>query len=470
MAMRKILVIAAREYKAAVRTKSFLIGLLLMPVLLASSAGLQYFVKQQTDIGTKRFAIVDLTPGEKIYPWVKRAADRRNKTGIYDKQTGRQVQAMFDLVEIKPGSDDPAVIDQLRFDLSERVLHGELFGFVEIGPTVAKASPKGDAELKKPAAESGVYIRYQTNHPTYQSFPNWASQVINMAIQFVRSTDAVAVLPDRIKKEVQRQFDQALDPESAIQPLPLQQMGLSKRDPASGRVEDPPLVQVVARFLVPAGLVMLMFLVVMLGSTPAMQAIVEEKSLRIAEVLLGSVRPFDLMLGKLLGLMGVSLTIAAVYLGGAYWMAYRYGFLEFLPLDIIAWFLLFQILALLMYGSLFLAVGASASDIKETQTLVMPIVLLMAAPLMVLQVLIENPNNSLAMGASFFPFVTPMLMMARLSVPPGVPLWQPVVGILLVLATTAVCVYAAGRIFRVGILMQGKGAKFSDLARWVISG
>src|SRR5207302_2007940 len=190
-------------------------------------AGIQYFVKKQTDVGEKRFAVVDLTPGKKIFPWVMRAADRRNKTGIYDKQTGQQVQAVFDLVEVNPGSDEPSAIDQLRFELSERV-----------------------------------------------------------------------------KKEVQRQFDEALDPESAIQPLPLQMMGLSKRDPASGRIEDPPLVQVVARFLVPAGLVMLMFLVVMLGSTPAMQAIVEEKSLRIAEVLLGSVRPFDLMMGKLLGLMG----------------------------------------------------------------------------------------------------------------------------------------------------------------------
>jgi ABC-2 type transport system permease protein len=61
-----------------------------------------------------------------------------------------------------------------------------------------------------------------------------------------------------------------------------------------------------------------------------------------------------------------------------------------------------------------------------------------------------------------------MLMMIRQSVPPGVPVWQPVTGIVLVLATTLACVWAAGRIFRVGILMQGKGAKLGDLLRWVL--
>jgi len=71
---------------------------------------------------------------------------------------------------------------------------------------------------------------------------------------------------------------------------------------------------------------------------------------------------------------------------------------------------------------------------------------------------------------SFFPFATPMLMIARQAIPPGVPLWQPVVGILVVLATTVACVWVAGRIFRIGILMQGKGASISQLLRWVVRG
>jgi ABC-2 type transport system permease protein len=73
-------------------------------------------------------------------------------------------------------------------------------------------------------------------------------------------------------------------------------------------------------------------------------------------------------------------------------------------------------------------------------------------------------------GASFFPFATPTLMVARMATPPGIPAWQPLVGVLGVLATTVVCVYVAGRIFRVGLLMQGKGARLGEMIKWVFRG
>ena len=93
--------------------------------------------------------------------------------------------------------------------------------------------------------------------------------------------------------------------------------------------------------------------------------------------------------------------------------------------------------------------------------------LLSCLPLFMLRNVLEEPNGPVVVGVSFFPFSTPMLMVARLSIPPGVPWWQPVVGVLVVLATTVACVYAAGRIFRVGLLMQGKEARVRDLvAGW----
>jgi len=200
-----------------------------------------------------------------------------------------------------------------------------------------------------------------------------------------------------------------------------------------------------------------------------MQGVVEEKIQRIAEVLLGSVSPFQLMMGKLLGLVGVSLTMSGVYLGGGYWLAHHYGFARFVPVDLLLWFLLFQALAALMYGALFVAVGAACSDIRETQNLLLPVMLLAMAPMFVLTKVLTEPNGPVSTWMSFFPFATPMLMIVRLAVPP-LPLWQPVVGILVVLATTVLCVWIAGRIFRVGILMQGKGANIGQLVRWVVRG
>ena len=84
-----------------------------------------------------------------------------------------------------------------------------------------------------------------------------------------------------------------------------------------------------------------------------------------SEVLLGSITPFELMMGKLLGMVGVSLTTVSLYLGGAYWAAQRYGFAEYLPAWLIGWFLLYQTLGILMYGSLFIAIGAASVRIAE---------------------------------------------------------------------------------------------------------
>src|SRR5262249_38282369 len=164
------------------------------------------------------------------------------------------------------------------------------------------------------------------------------------------------------------------------------------------------------------------------------------------EVLLGSIRPFPLMLGKIVGTSGVSLTIAAVYLAGAYWAAHHYGFAEFVPPSLLAWFLLFQTLASLMYGSLYIAIGAACSDMKETQNLLWPVMLLATAPMFVLGSVLQEPNSAVATGLSFFPFATPMLMIARQAVPPGIGWWQPALGALGVLAMTLLCVWAAGRI------------------------
>lgn len=132
--------------------------------------------------------------------------------------------------------------------------------------------------------------------------------------------------------------------------------------------------------------------------------------------------------------------------------------------------MVFQVLAFLMYGSLFIAIGAACSDIKETQQLLWPVLLLVCLPFFVLAQVLEKPNGALATELFFFPFATPMLMLARQGVPPGVPLWQTLTGVGVVLVNTVACAWAAGRIFRVGLLVQGKGANFGQMVQWVIHG
>jgi ABC-type Na+ efflux pump permease subunit len=176
------------------------------------------------------------------------------------------------------------------------------------------------------------------------------------------------------------------------------------------------------------------------------------------------------MAGKVLGLVATSVTLILIYLGGAYYAAHKMGMDDFLPAHLIGWFIVFQVLAVLMFGSLYIAIGAACTDAKEMQSLLLPVNMFLVVPLAVLPNIIQNPNGPLARIATLFPPLTPMVTVARLAVPPGIPLWEIAVAIGIVLAATLVLIWASGRIFRVGILMQGKGANIRDMLRWVVTG
>ena len=443
--MRKMWVVAVREYLAVVRTKTFVITLVIMPILLGGSSLMQWLLRDYHDTRTKTFAIVDRTPGARLYRALEKTIESYNKT-IIDPVTQKPLLPRFELQQVPASADTPEAIAAQRLDLSERVQRGELFGFLDIGADVLKPSQGKTGEQERD-------IRYQSNSPTNREFPRLVEKPLLLAIQAEMAESQLGVPQEKMRQ--------------IMRPINVETMGLTRRNPVSGDIEDATLQSRFAPLGVPIGFVMLMFLVVMLTATPMMQGVVEEKMQRIAEVLLGSVRPFDLMLGKLLGLTAVSLTISTVYLGGAYWAAWHYGFDEYIPLDLLAWFIAFQALATLMYGSLFIAVGAACTDMKETQNLMWPVMILAMVPLFLMGSVLQEPNSALAVILSFFPLSTPMLMILRQSLPPGVPSWQPMLGVVLVLLTTLFCVWAAGRIFRVGILMQGKGARLGEMLQWV---
>jgi ABC-2 type transport system permease protein len=447
-----VLVIALRDYLATVRTKGFLIGLLLMPILMSGGYVAQKLVGNQVDVRERHYAVVDRTSDGKIAELLKEKADARNKETI-QTETGLRVLPAF-TVEIVPPQPDR---DQQRFQLSERVRSKELDGFLDIGSEVYDLPEREtSAELDDALPRVASAVRYQSNRLLDDAFPRWAEKRVAEVVYEKRIVNSGLNVPLPTVKRV-------------LSRVKVDDKELTRRT-AEGKYEDAPEENKVLLVMVPFGLMMLMFMVVMVGATPLMQSVVEEKMQRIAEVLLGSVRPFQIMLGKLIGTVGVSLTLVTLYLAGAYYGLHTYGLADRISLEVIVWFITYQILAVIMYGSLYIAVGAACTDMRETQSLMWPIMVLAMLPIFVALSVIREPNSDFAFWASFFPPATPMLMIARQAVPPGIPAWQPAIGALVVLLTALGCVYAAGRIFRVGILMQGKGAKVGDLLRWVVRG
>jgi ABC-2 type transport system permease protein len=475
--MSKALVIAMREYAAAVKTKSFLVSLILMPVLMIGGAVVQRATQDIADTTTQRVAIIDRT-GANVGLALVDAANRRNESELNDA-SGRQVKPKFDVVVIEPAPlADKAAVDRQRLELSEQVRRNELLSFAEIGSQVVSLdairaagrqldATGGDMLRQQTTASPDAprpsladipdefIIRYSTNRPTYFIFHNWFDRIVR-----------TEVLQRRAK---QMNFDAALVLQMSEAPLRVER-GLARQDATGAITYEGDKASQITGLLVPVALMMLMFVVIMVGASPLTMNVVEEKQQRIAEVLLASCRPFDIMLGKLLGGVATALTLAAIYLSGALLLAARFDAFQYISATVVVWFLVFVVLATLMYGSLFVVAGAAVTNIKESQSLITPVVLLIATPLFVFMQIVQYPNGNIAMFLSYFPLSAPLVTTIRLAVPPGIPTWQVLTAAGITLATTVVLVWMSGRIFRAALLMNSKPASLRDAVGWVLRG
>lgn len=447
--LRKIYVIAAREYNAVVRSKAFVISLVLLPIMMFGSIAIQRAAQKMQDVNDKKFVLIDNTRGQIILPEVEARLALRNSRVMRE---GRQFEPKY-VIERATAPATPEELEQLRFALSERVRKGDLIAFAEVGANIAalpdKSAPRGELDDSR-------IVRFQTNSPTWMELRAIIAESASRAVRTQRLT-AMGVPADRVDEVTA----------AAI----VEDKGLTRKDAGGKLIEGEATRERLKTLFLPLGLAMLMWMVILIGSMPMMQGIIEEKQQRIAEVLLGSVTPFQLMLGKVLGLVATSVTLIIVYLGGTYWAMGQIKDLEgSLPAGLIAWFIVFQILAVLMYGSLYIAIGASCTDTKEMQSLVMPVNLVLALPIIMVFSVVQNPAGPLARPLTYFPPATPIIAIVRLSVTPSMPLWEAILAIIVLLVCTIILVWASGRIFRIGILMQSKGASLKQLIGWAIRG
>jgi ABC-2 type transport system permease protein len=234
-----------------------------------------------------------------------------------------------------------------------------------------------------------------------------------------------------------------------------------------GTVAEAREINRLERIVLPVFFLILMFMAVMTVGTHLLNAVIEEKMSKISEVLLGSVTSFQLLAGKLLAVVCVSLLLALVYFSGGIYALFNLGRWDLLDPVLIMWFLVFLICASLMYGSIFLALGSACTDIKDAQSMMQPAMLLLVLGYLGSFIVIQNPDSTIAVVMSFFPTMSPFLMMLRLAMPPGPPMWQAIAAVVLLIASTGACVWAGSRIFRIGVLMQGKAPTLPELLKWI---
>jgi ABC-2 type transport system permease protein len=438
--MRKIFIIAMREYKAAVRTKSFIVSLVLMPVLMGGSTVVSIVSQSKKDTSDKKFIFIDhsgLFSGV-----IQQGIKQHNDSEIFDAKTHEKIRPAYYVEFIEPNTANPA---GQKLELSKRIAAKEIYGFFEIGSSILHPG-------KNP---ENAYIRFYSENAFLDETRGWFANVINNHLRQLRLADL------------------NLPPESTMELFNwtnIEGLGLLKVDESTGIIKDAEESNVVQSILIPYVLVMLMFMMAMMGVSPLLTAVMEEKMGKIAEVLLATVTPFQFMAGKILGSTSVSLTTAAIYITGGVITMQQLGAGDKIPYDLLPWFFLYLVFFLIMAGSIMSAFGSACNDNKDAQNIMFPAMLPMIVPLFVVWPVVQNPMGSLAIWMSLFPPFTPMLMTVRMASPVSIPVWQPIAGLIGVVLFTALSVWVASRIFRTGILMQGQKPTLANLVKYALKG
>ena len=438
--MNKIWTLFKREYRAAVRTKSFIISLILVPIMMGGGFAAMIIMENNKDTDDKHFVVIDHS-GLMIGP-LSEALEIRNTEEILHPNTGEKTDAAYVVEFMEFDLQDP---ESQQLALSDRVESQELYAFIEIGPDILHPAGEGKE----------AYLKYYSQHSFNDDIRYWFQNVVNNNLRDIRAA------------ELNLDESQAKD---LLWRINVEGMGLVTVDKKTGEQQEAEKTNEAQAFLVPYVLLILMFMLVMMSAIPQLSSVMEEKNEKIAEVLLGTITPFQFMMGKVMGGIGVSLTTAAIYVGAGVFTLNYIGMESLIPVDVLPWFFIFTILFVLMVGSGMAALGATCNDNKDAQSLTFPGILPAIIPMFLIAPIIADPTGSLATTMALIPPFTPTIMVMRMASSVTIPMWQPIVGLLGVILYTIFTVWIGARIFRTAILIQGQKPTFATLYKYAFKG
>ena len=409
-----------REYLERVRSKAFIIGTILGPILLGGMMVFPALMARQGG-GLLRVAIVD------------RSGQLQQAVENALRQAELDGEPRF---EVEPDDGEPPAVREAR--LREAVQEARLDGYLVLPEEALTAS------------RALYYGRTVSNR---------------MALDLMgRTVEGVVVS--------QRLLESGLDVErvkTLTRDLDWQPRRLPKEGEGEGEEEDDVMVQILFAVML---LMILYTSILMWGQGAVMTSIIEEKSSRVIEVVASGVPPTQLLAGKLLGVGAVGLTQYVVWslslLGVSLAVSPMAGsaVLPEISGTLLVSFVSFFVLGFGLYASLYAAIGAAVNTVQEAQNFVFPVILPLVLGLMCFPVVLEAPDSTLTVVLSLVPLLSPLLMFLRIIVLPPPP-WQVALSLALLGVSIAGALWMAARIYRVGILMYGKRPTFPGLMRWV---
>ncbi|HEX9792484.1 MAG TPA: ABC transporter permease [Planctomycetota bacterium] len=535
--MNNALLVATREFGENAKTKGFWIGLFLFPLILLVAVKVPRFLEDKA-VPTRDFALVDLSGSfgsvianglrryevrkkqEAFFRYTQNHADSSKIPGGGEIDFEKLPADMFDpakalerledqnpevldllgteagwaatveqaaqfLKEDRPAFEAPrprfrraelpagliaesddadAIAEKLRPYLLGKSLENDAGGKVELFAAIVVP-----ADIEKRVADGMLEELLAANEP-------------RGGIQYWSANLADNDLRDLVQKSVnedlrQRRFvSVGMDP-AEVRRIQNATVPMASLNPKKAAGEEAVSAADVLRQWAPVGFVYLLWVAIFTVAQMLLSNTIEEKSNRIIEVLLSSVTPGELMMGKLLGIAMVGLTMIGAWILSfilvlksqagpeAEWAGRLFEVVQssgLLPL-----FALYFILGYLTYSGLFLAIGSLCNTLKEAQNFMGPVMVIMMVPLFTMMFIPRDPNGTLATILSWIPLYTPFVMMNRAAADP--PAFEFYGTLVLMICTTVVMLWLSGKIFRTGILRTGQPPKLLELLRWLRS-
>jgi ABC-2 type transport system permease protein len=426
--MEKLKAIIKREYLIRVRSKGFLFGTIASPLLLLMYMTVPALMVKLSSHQTHQIAILDQNGDEQLCRRIQEILTRNNDTEREAEKQGETDR--YILRRDAAATPEEATAKQKL--LNEQLASGQLTAYVVLPPEALKR-----------------------NH-----FPYFAKNVGDLTTKG-NVNDAVndAVIERRMA-EAGLDANRVNDLSRSVSLDTINRQGQREEGQT---------------FFLTFGLIMAIYVSILVYGITVMRGVIEEKQWRIIEVLLSSVKPIELMLGKLIGIGLVGLTQFAVWaltgtlmsvLGTMPLMRFVKVPLPSLSPLLMFFFVLYFILGYFLYATLYAMVGAIVSNEEDGQQMQIPVTMTIVIPIMISALVMQDPNSLTSTLLSFIPFFSPILMFMRISfqTPPA---WQIVLSIVLNLTTILALIWLAAKIYRVGVLMYGKRPSLPEVARWL---
>ena len=430
--MKKVLIIIKREYLVRVRTRAFMIGTIISPLLMIALIALPIFFATRGG-GDRRVTVLDQSGDPELFDAIKRSLDAR---GSGEEELNRR---------------DPGV-GTTRYVLTRKL----------VAPGEDLDAPQQQYAVQADKDPDSTYMILRPGGLEKFEPEYFAKNTSDFSIGTLERAINDAVSGLRLKRA-------GLD--QATINLYTRRVELNRKKVTSGGgVEEGGRADFVVAFV----MLFFIYMSVLIYGLFVMRGVIEEKQSRIVEVLVSSVRPTQMMLGKVIGIGLVGLTQIAVWALSALLLttvgvsvfASRGMTMPNIPISLLIYFVVFFVLGYFLFATLYALVGSTVSSEEEAQQAQIPVTMLLIVPMVIFNMIIANPTSTASIVLSMIPFFAPTLMMMRIAVV-NPPFWQILLSMGIMVATILLCVWIAARIYRVGILMYGKRPSIAELGRWL---